>query len=129
MVTLRKLITNNYNLAISSTFIGFCFWYFLGSMRQIEIHLNVPLSFYGEQLEKYLLDAPESITIFLKGFRKDFYNLQLKSLAIHHNADALHLGANTLSVSAKDLFLPDEIKLVNYKPSNIVVVVKNNNTN
>ena len=129
MVTLTKIITSKYNLAISSTIIGICFWYFLSSMRPIEIHVKVPLSFYGENSENCLLETLETINVYLKGLKRDFYNLQFKNLAIHINSDALHAGENNISITSENLFLPEEIKLVNYKPSNIVVMVKKNNTN
>ncbi len=126
MATLTKLITNKYNLAISSTIIGFCFWYFLSTMRPHEIMIKIPLSFYGEKSETCIIDTFESITVCLKGLKKDFYNLQFNNLAIHINADTLQEGKNNISISSEHLFLPHEIKLINCKPSNIVVVVKKN---
>lgn len=127
MASLTKLLTNKYNLVINSTILGFCFWYSLSTMRPIEITLKVPLTFYGENAEKYNLETIESIKICLKALKKDFYNLQFNNLAIHLNIDTLHAGENHISITSEHLFLPEEIKLINYKPSNIAVIVKKNN--
>lgn len=121
MTLFTKIITNKYNIALYSVIIGFSFWYFLTSFRPIEITLAVPLSFYGQDIETHSFISNELISVTLKGLKSDFYNMQFRNLAIYINSETLKLGENALALNPKDLFLPDEIKLLHYKPSNIVI--------
>lgn len=121
MDTLKKIITNKFNIKVSAFILGFSFWYMVSQSRPLEISYTVPLIFYGTNTEQ--LQAAETVTICLKGNKNDFYNLDLKELAIHINADQLKKGKNFIQVTNENLFLPQAIKLVHCTPSNVVVVV------
>jgi hypothetical protein len=123
MITLKNSLTTKLTLKACAFILGFSFWYILGQFRPIELSYAVPLIFYENKA--HTLEAPETVTVCLKGYKNDFYNLDLKELAVHLNADLLHEGKNFVQITEEHLFLPREINLVHYKPSNVVVMVKN----
>lgn len=124
MDTIKKIITTKYILKIASFILGFSFWYILSQSRPIEISYTVPLTFYGKNCEK--LEADETITLRLKGYKSDFYSLDLKELAAHINSDQFIEGKNYITIHENNLFLPQSIKLLDCTPSNVVVIVKKN---
>lgn len=120
---LKKLIGSSSIIKITSVIIGFCFWFILSDFRPIEIAYTVPISFYND--EQYTIEAPETITVQLKGYKTDLYAADLTSLTAMIDLKQLHEGTNHIILTEENLFLPSEIKLVHYSPLNIVVMVKN----
>ena len=125
---LKKILCHNAPLKAVAFILGYSFWYILGHGHTINIWLKVPLSFY-EIPEHFTLHAPDAVAINLAGKRSDLYNLDKNRLAVHINAHKLSPGYNNLSITAETLFLPDTIKLVDYKPSNILIEVKEKTIN
>ena len=74
-----------------------------------------------EELE---INAPEKVSINLTGKRSDFYNIDFKELAVHLDTKNMKMGKNNIKVTSSNLFLPNQIKLLNYIPSNLVVEVR-----
>ena len=123
MSTFQKIITNPLVLKINALIIAIGVWFFLNQTHSMIFYCNVPLCFYN-QSENQSIDSPETIQICLKGHKNDFYRLSLDNLALHYDSSYLHDGVNTLVINDSNLFLPQEIKLLHYSPSNIVVKVK-----
>lgn len=121
-MSLKKIVTNKPILKINALILGSCFWYFLGQLRPLEITRTIPLAFYGNQTEP--IEAPETIEVCLKGFRKDFYAIDLTELAFHINSESLKKGKNYCLITDEDLFLPPGIKLLHCNPSHVVALVK-----
>lgn len=127
-IFLKKILCSNAPLKAVALILGYSFWYLLGHGHTINIWLKMPLSFY--QIPEHLtLHAPDKVDINLSGKRSDLYNLDKNKLAVHINAQKLFLGDNNLSITAETLFLPDTIKLIDYKPSNILIEVKEKTMN
>lgn len=122
MTMLRNILANKPILKINSCILGCCFWYLFSQFRPIKITFSAPLTFYENDQD--VIEAPETIKVCLQGYKKDFYALDLQSLAIHINCNELHEGKNYLNINHKNLFLPSSIKLLHYIPSNVVALVK-----
>jgi len=127
-IPLKKILYSNAPLKAVALVLGYSFWYIFGHGHTINIWLEMPISFY-EIPKHFRLHAPDTVAINLVGKRSDLYNLDKSRLAVHINARKLHLGCNNLSITAETLFLPDTIKLVDYKPSNVLIEVKEKTTN
>lgn len=125
MTTLKTVITTRYILKISAFILGFSFWYILSQSRPIEITSTIPLTFYGNNVLPEQLETLDTVNICIKGYKADFYDLDFENLAVHINADTLHIGKNYIQVLHENLFLPHHIKLLHCNPSNVVVIVKN----
>ena len=120
---LKKILYSNAPLKAIALILGYSFWYILGHGHTVTVWLDVPLSFYA--IPSHLtLHAPDTIAINLTGKRTDLYNLDQNQLAIHIDSHELLSGYNNLAITAETLFLPDTIKLVHYKPSNILIEVQ-----
>ncbi|HEB41563.1 MAG TPA: hypothetical protein ENI08_00915 [Candidatus Dependentiae bacterium] len=120
---LKKTLYSNAPLKAIALILGYSFWYILSHGHTTAIWLDVPLSFYAIP-PHLILHAPDTVAINLAGKRTDLYNLDKNQLAVHVDAHELFPGYNNLSITAETLFLPDTIKLVHYKPSNILIEVQ-----
>lgn len=122
---LKKLFLTNAALMVISLFIGYSFWYILSYDQTVMLQMNVPLCFAGST-NSYTLHAPEKIDITLKGKRADIYSLDKESLAAHINIHKLLPGKHGILLTDQHLFLPKNISLINYKPSNLTVTIAAN---
>jgi len=114
--------SKNFLLKLVSLLFGFAFWYLFTHEQQSYQQIAVPISFHDIPSD-FLIKAPETIEITIRGKRIDLHNLNAESLAFHINAGSLKKGKNSLSLSTDHLFLPDHVSLLNYSPSTILVYV------
>lgn len=118
--SLKKIMGNNILVKIISFIFGYCLWTMLSYATVNTIECTVPLCFFNQH-KNYELQAPETVTIQLRGTRKAIRALNHDALAIHINALNMHIGTNPIVLESESLFLPNTIKLVHYSPANIVV--------
>jgi hypothetical protein len=119
----NKILFNHVPLKAIALILGYSFWYMFAQGHTISVWLNIPFSFYAVPTDMSI-DAPEAITVNLVGKRTDLYNLEQEQLAIHINAQTLTSGPQQISITTETLFLPETIKVVHYKPSNLIIDVK-----
>lgn len=98
-------------------------WYLLSSMYPYQLWLNVPIAFYATP-EHITIQAPEHIAIKLSAARAHMQALDREHLALHINARTLHEGDNEIAINQENLFLPKNIRLIDYQPSYIRVSVR-----
>ena len=123
---LKKLFLTNASLIIISLILGYSFWYIASYDQTVMVQLNVPLCFAGAT--NYTFHAPEKIKITLKGKRADIYALDQQSLAAHININKLLPGKHGILLTEQHLFLPKNITLVQYAPSNVMITITANST-
>lgn len=116
----RKTVWRNISLKVISLMFGFTFWYIFGNLHTSNAYITVPLCFYNIP-KNTQLKGPDSISLKIAGKRCDLRALDMDQLAIHINAQRLHLGKNLLQINQDTIFLPDAIKLVHYSPINPVI--------
>jgi len=119
---LKTLFLTNAPLVIISLFLGYSFWYIASYDQTVILQFNVPLCFAGT-IDSYTLQAPEKIDVTLKGRRADIYALEKESLAVHINTSKLLPGKHGIIVTDQHLFLPKNVVLVQYKPTNLTVTI------
>jgi hypothetical protein len=119
---LKKLFLSNAPLLIISLVLGYSFWYIASYDQTIMLNLNVPLCFAGA-IDGYNLHAPENIDVTFKGKRADIYALDKEALAAHINISKLLPGKHGIHLTKQHLFLPENITLVQYKPSNLTITI------
>ena len=119
---LKTLFLTNAPLVIISLFLGYSFWYIASYDQTVILQFNVPLCFAGT-MDSYTLQAPEKIDVTLKGRRADIYALEKESLAVHINTSKLLPGKHGIIVTDQHLFLPKNVVLVQYKPTNLTVTI------
>lgn len=90
------------------------------------LQVTVPLCF-SEFEQSYAIQAPEKIAITVKGKRSDIYALDKKSLAAHINVSKLLPGKHGIMLTEQHFFLPKNIVLTHYKPSNLCIIIAEKN--
>ena len=119
---LKNLFLSNAPLAIISLLLGYSFWYIASYNHVITLQFNVPLCFSNVP-EHYAIEAPEKIAITIRGQRSDIYSLEKKALAAHINLQKFLPGKHGIIVTEQHLFLPKNIVLAHYKPSNLSISI------
>jgi hypothetical protein len=119
-----NLATNKLVQKISAFIIGFFCWSHLNILQHHTITCTIPLCFYNQEYldeHKLSLEAPETITITLRGKKGDLARIDYSALATHINAAQLHKGKNGIFLTSKDLFLPDTISVIHYSPLPLII--------
>lgn len=124
---LKNLFFNSTVLKIVCLLCGYSFWYIASFNAVITAQITIPLSFIGTT-HNYTIDAPETITIILKGKRSDLYALDTHTLAAHINIDNFNPGKHGVIITEQHLFLPNTITLVRYIPSNLCITINSQQT-
>ena len=110
----KKQVLNNLSLSFFSLLCGYGIWYICAQTYTITTTCTLPLSFFNH-LKTDTFTAPESISVTLKGSRKDLYQY-LHTSAVHINANNIPTGQSHIKITETHLFLPNNIILVNCKP-------------
>lgn len=123
LLTLRNMLaTNRLVQKVSALTIAFFCWSHLTIMQQQTITMSAPLCFYNA--ENTSLEAPETISLILRGKKGDLARLDYTELAVHVDVSQLQTGKNGIIITNKELFLPDMISVVHYSPMPLIVIKK-----
>lgn len=126
MKLMQSILKTKYAIKVTSLIFGFIFWAMLSNNHTTQLTLDVPLCFFGTSTTKDI-DAPETITLQLSGKRSDLYRLDREHVALHVDSDELSPGHHLLEITPEKLFLPQTIKLVNWRPLNPVIIITEKN--
>jgi hypothetical protein len=121
----KNLYLANAPLLSISLLLGYSFWYIASYNHTVNLQLSVPLCF-SELPQSYSVQAPEKITVTLKGKRSDLYALDRQALAAHITIEKLLPGKHGIIVKEQHLFLPKNIALTQYKPANLCIIISEN---
>lgn len=120
--TLKKILLSSVPRSFLAIVAGYTCWYTLNSYHTITIPFTVPLCFYNTRNNQHV-EAPESITIYLRSKRMHLAKLDTTQLAVHINACSLTYSRNPIAITQQNLFLPESIKLLHYIPSCITATL------
>lgn len=107
-------------IKINAGIIGYGIWIIFSQYQIITYTSQVPIYFY-KTVEHQKIIAPDSINIIISAQRKTLQRFDAYNSAIHIDASILDLGNNHVMLVKENLFLPDEINLVNLIPSHIQI--------
>ncbi len=125
---LKKLI---YSRAIAGSFalaVTFFIWFNNFEKRIIERYYTIPCCFYndapsaGEMIK--IVHAPDSVILCLRATRKTFRELQEDQLVVHINSAELVAGKQIVVLNEENIFLPAAVKLVEWKPTELLIVAQ-----
>lgn len=115
--SLRKVLTSNPIHKVCSLIIGITVWGVISPLHNDMLTIEVPLCFYNtpQQGMGTLPQAPERITVTLRGKRSALRRLDRANLAAH--VDTAHIDASGIipRITEKNLLLPKTIKVVEYR--------------
>ncbi len=122
---LKHLFLANAPLLSISFLLGYSFWYIASYNHLVSLQLTIPLCF-SELPDTYTIQAPEKIGVTLTAKRSDFYSIEKETLAAHININKLLPGKHGIILQEQHLFLPKNIALTRYKPSNLCILISEN---
>lgn len=115
----RIPISKNLLLKLSSLLLGYALWYALSCNTICTRTLTIPVYCYN-QTEQHQTESPESIDVTLRAARSFMRLVDDSSLAAHVDVRTLGKGTNYITLSHKELLLPQEISVSHYTPLLIV---------
>ena len=107
-------------IKINACIIGYGIWVIFSQYQIITHTIQVPVCFY-KTVENEQIIAPDTINMTVSAQRKILQKFDAYNSAIHLDASILDLGNNHVMLVKENLFLPDEINLVNLMPSHIQI--------
>lgn len=117
------IISKSLLLKACSLILGYMIWYTLSSHTICTHTFTVPIYYYNQDNQELHINAPENINLTFKAARSFMRLIDYSSLAVHIDAQKLHKGENYVSISHKDLLLPQEIAVTHYTPLRIVATL------
>lgn len=125
---LARKILNNTPLKLFSLLLGYLIWHILSAHQTTTRVLTIPICFYNTT-QDYTIQSPETITITLRARRSLFTDAYLNNLALHIDAQQLTKQTTIIPVSAAQLFLPENVTLIHYVPSPLIIEKTTQQTN
>lgn len=113
---IRECLTHNLILKIVSLLLGFASWSLLSNYELENQWVEIPICFYNIPGNMKVDCAQEKIKVQIAGKSKDLAHCDANSLALHINATDFKPGKQHICPSSDQLFLPNSVKLVHYKP-------------
>ena len=126
LTPLHIALRTNHSLKIIACIIGFTLWSLMSDLHYITKTFVVPVHFYNSE-NSIIQEAPENVTVRLQGKKSDFRYLNFTTLAAHIDAKTLLQQTNLIHLTAEQLFLPQTIKLVSYKPLCLTIKIAQEN--
>ena len=123
-LSVKKTYLNRLALKFLALIFGYGLWHCVSTHQKIQTTQEIPVCFYNT-LADQVITAPETMNITLYGARKDLFKITFDS-AVHYDAQTLHEGTQTALITKEQIFLPESVRLVHYKPTEITIVVRRN---
>lgn len=106
---------------ISALFFGYCLWFFFSNFETVKRSYTIPVCFY--QTEQHLIQAPETVQAIITGSRRHMHYFNHKNLAINIDLSGYELGDHHIFLDQANLFLPEDLKMVELIPSVISISI------
>ncbi|MBP6869513.1 hypothetical protein KBC04_01390 [Candidatus Babeliales bacterium] len=115
-----NLLLSRHFIKINACLIGYGLWILLSQHQIITSKIKAPLCFYKIP-ENISIIAPDTVDLVISSQKRNLQNFDAYNSAIHLDASTLTLGNNDILLQKENLFLPDEINLINLVPSSIQI--------
>lgn len=107
-------------IKINACLIGYGLWILLSQHHMITTTVQAPVCFYKTSDDATII-AQDTIDIVITGSKKSLQRFDAYNSAIHIDASNFQPGNNSILLEKENLFLPDEISLVNLIPSSLQI--------
>jgi len=115
-----KLLLSRHFIKINACLIGYGIWILLSQHQIITSNIQAPVCFYKVP-ENFVIIAPDTIDIIISSQKRNLLKFDAYNSAIHIDASTLYEGNNHILLQKENLFLPDEINLINLVPSSLQI--------
>lgn len=119
------LLQSRIFIKINACIIGYILWLMLAGYQTIHRTIQAPVCFYNLS-DEYTITAPTTVQLSLRSTRKNLEKFDVINSAIHVNAAHFTQGNHMILLDKENLFLPEEIKLVNLRPSSLSIQLQKN---
>lgn len=117
---IARTLMNNIPLKLFSLLLGYTIWHIISAHQTVTRTVTIPVCFYNTTPESKIT-APETLTITLQGKRSALYEPSINDLALHIDAATLNKQKTITPISSSQLFLPENVSLVHYVPSPLII--------
>ncbi len=121
-MNLTNVILNTRLLPINACIGGYIIWLMIGMQQPTTMHVKPQLCFFGTP-ENISLQAPESIDIWIQSSRKTLHSIDARNTTAHIDIHDFTPGNHIIKVQKKNLFLPNNVKLLQLKPSEFTITL------
>lgn len=119
-------MSRNLILKLVSLILGYSVWSMINQTQIEKLDLDIPVCMYNMPAH-YAVQAPETIKVRLQASRATLRSLDQKQLALHIDGAHLHAGTNPLNVSQQALFLPENVNVVHYNATPLMITLTEKN--
>ena len=121
-MNLTNVILNTRLLPINACIGGYIIWLMIGMQQPTTMHIQSPVCFY-EIPENFDVKAPEFIDLWIQSSRKTLHSIDARNTTAHINLHNFGSGAHIVRINKKNLFLPNNVKLVQLNPSEFTITL------
>lgn len=119
-----RIHLSNHTLKALSIIFGYTLWLIFAQANRINISYDIPIAFYGLS-ESLSVDSQDTVFAHITGKRSDLSKINISQPAVHIDLSYIKDPGNyEINLSENQFFLRNEIKLLNYFPSKLIIRVK-----
>lgn len=119
MIKTNVLLSHHF-IKIHACCIGYGLWILLSQNQILNHTINIPVFLYNVP-ENNIIIAPNTVHATIRSQRKNIYHFDTQNSAIYIDSSTLHQGNNYILLQKENIFLPDEINLINLVPASIQI--------
>ena len=120
---IKKIFKTRLLLKVLAIIYAYLLWVIISQSLTSSIKINIPIVLYNEP-KNINIKSTDSIDLYIKGKRHDIRNFLSQSPTVTIDAEKFsNEGNHKYPILQEHIFLPEEIKLLNYKPSQLDVYV------
>ena len=102
-------------------------WVFVIGLRQGETSLNLPIEYYSIPSQLTLSgETPREVSVRLRGSQRLLASLNPERLRVQVDLSKAHPGTNQIALSETSIGVPSGIKVVNFYPQKIRLLISKN---
>jgi hypothetical protein len=117
---IKGSLTNNLILKLIALICSVIIWIVLGSNQLTTITISAPVCLYNEP-ENYIIECPDAIMLMLAGTHNNLRQIKQSEIALHIDCANLSNTTNAILINEQNLFLPAQIKVLDWQPSPLLV--------
>lgn len=121
-MNLANTMLNARILPINACIGGYIIWLMISMQQPTTIHIQSPVCFY-QTPENTTVKAPEFIDLWIQSSRKTLHSIDAKNTTAHINLHNFESGDHTIHINKQNLFLPNNVKLIQLKPSEFTITL------
>ena len=122
---LKKIFTTKLLLKVVAILYAYFLWLIISQSLSTSLDTKLPIIIYNIP-QQHTVKAPSYVNVRLTGKRMELRDFVSQSPSVNIDGSTFFVGDNDCPVLQEHIFLPQEIKLIDYKPSRLKIRVTSN---